>query len=49
MVFLVSLTIRALLIVNYEKLLRQKRTRPKNDPIEAQEIHQLNATAFDDI
>ena len=47
MVFLISLTIRALLTVNYGKLLR--RTRTKNDAIEAQEMHQLNPTAPDDI
>ena len=47
MVFLISLTIRALLTVNYGKLLR--RTRTKNDAIEAQEMHQLNPTPPDDI
>ena len=47
MVFLVSLTIRALLTVNYGKLL--KRRRKNNDIIEAQEMHKLNPTAPDDI
>ena len=47
MVFLISLTIRALLKVSYGKLL--KRTRTKNDIIEAQEMHQLSPTAPDDI
>ena len=41
MVFLISLTI------NYGKLL--KRRRINNDTIEAQEMHQLNTTAPDDI
>ena len=47
LVFLISLTIRALLTVNYEKLLRRKTI--KNDAIDAQEMHQLNPTAPDDI
>ena len=47
LVFLISLTIRALLTVNYGKLLRRKTI--KNDAIDAQEMHQLNPTAPDDI
>ena len=47
MVFLISLTIRALLTINYGKLLKRKRIN--NDIIEAQEMHQLNPTAPDDI
>ena len=46
-VFLISLTIRALLTINYGKLL--KRRKINNDIIEAQEMHQLNPTAPDDI
>ena len=47
MVFLISLTIRALLTINYGKLLKRKRIN--TDAIEAQEMHQLNPTAPDDI
>jgi len=47
MVFLISEIIRALLTVNYDKLLKRRRT--KNNIIEAQEMHQLNPTAPDDI
>ena len=47
MVFLISVTIRALLTINYGKLL--KRRRINNDIIEAQEINQLNPTAPEDI
>ena len=47
MVFFISLTIRALLTVDHGKLLKRKQT--KNYIIEAQEMHQLNPTAPDDI
>ena len=47
MVFLISLTIKALLTINYGTLL--KRRRINNDIIEAQEMHQLNPAAPDDI
>ena len=47
MVFLIKLTTRALLTVNYGKLLKRRRT--KNVIIEVQKMHQLNPTAPDDI
>ena len=47
MVFLMTLTIRALLTINYGKLLKRRRT--KNDIIKAQEKHQLNPIGPDDL
>ena len=48
-VFLIYLTIRGLLTLNYRKLLRVRRTKPKYDKIEARKMHQLNPTTLDDI
>ena len=46
--FLISLAIKALLTLNYEKLLKLRITYVKHEIIDTQEMHQLNATASDD-
>ena len=48
-VFLISLTIKALLKLNYEILLKLRRTKSKLETIDTQEMHQLNPKALDDI
>ena len=47
LVFLVSLTIRALLTLNYSKLLKIHNKRSKQEEMDVQEMHQLNPSAPD--
>jgi hypothetical protein len=48
LVFLISLTIRALLTLNYGKLLKIRNKRPKLEEMDAHEMHQLNPSAPDE-
>jgi len=49
LVFLISLAIKALVTLNYEKLLKLRKSSVKHEIIDSQEKHQLNPTASNDI
>ena len=49
LVFLISVIIRALLTLNFEKLLKPRRTKNKDEMIDAKEMHQLDPTTPEDL
>ena len=49
LVFLIPLRIKALLTLNYEKLLELRKTNAKHEIIDEQDMHQFNPTEHDAI